>query len=196
MARLRRASPAVTARPASPHDAALSHGRSFVKVNLVVFTADGARRQIPVGHGTYVIGRDRDAQIRVPLPSVSRHHCELSVTEEQVRVRDLDSSNGTYRNYGRIEEATLEPGDILGVGECLLTLQIDGVPADVQRPEPPIDDAIGAGPTSAPAATPPADGSSMMDAAPPPPPSTPLAEEDSSLFDFDFDLDDDENPKL
>jgi predicted component of type VI protein secretion system len=109
-----------------------------VGVKLVIFKEDGNRRDIPVKPGTYVVGRNEGATIRIPLPSVSRAHCELVVTDDGARVRDLGSSNGTYQNYSRVKEADLGPGDVLGVGDCLLTIQINGQPADIGKPEPPI----------------------------------------------------------
>jgi hypothetical protein len=43
-----------------------------------------------------VIGRDLDCDMTVNDPSVSRHHAELMLQGEQLWVRDLGSSNGTW----------------------------------------------------------------------------------------------------
>lgn len=109
-----------------------------MSLKLVIFKENGTRRDIPVKPGTYVVGRNETATIRIPLPSVSRSHCELVVTDDGARVRDLGSANGTYQNYNRVKEAELEPGDVLGVGDCLLTIQINGMPEQIDKPEPPI----------------------------------------------------------
>jgi len=84
-----------------------------VTVNLVVFTDDGSRRDVPLKPGKHIVGRTDEAGVRIPLPSVSRRHCELSVDGSNLVVRDLDSSNGTFQNYKQITEATLAPGDVL-----------------------------------------------------------------------------------
>jgi predicted component of type VI protein secretion system len=169
-----------------------------VTVNLVVFTEDGSRRDVPLKPGTHVVGRTSDAGVRIPLPSVSRRHCELMVEDSTLRVRDLGSSNGTYQNYQQIEEATLAPGDVLGIGGCLLTVQIDGMPKEVEKPEPPLD-AAGGSTMSTGFGSPGASGSSMVeDSGPPAMKGSLLDDKDgSSLFDLDLsDLEDDDEPKL
>jgi len=176
-----------------------------VKVTLVIFLPDGSRKDIRLKTGKYVIGRQDDATIRIPLPVVSRHHCELVVDHDGVHARDLGSSNGTFRNFERITESELEAGDVLGLGEFLLTVQVDGKPADVKPPKKP--ERSGAD-------------SSMMDTPPPQkaiaPKKKSVVEEDddsqtvdsemeplvggkedeSSIFDFDFDFEDEDRPRL
>ena len=168
-------------------------------VNLVVFTEDGSRRDVPLKPGSHVVGRTSEAGVRIPLPSVSRRHCELTVDGPNLRVRDLGSSNGTFQNYKQITEATLAPGDVLGIGGVLLTVQIDGLPPQVEKPEPPLD-ASGGSTMSTGFGAKGGSGSSMMEASGPPPmKGSMLDSDDSSLFDLDLsDLDDDEddNPKL
>lgn len=167
-----------------------------MSVNLVVFTEDGSQRVLPLKDGLHIVGRTADAGVRIPLPSVSRRHCELLVESSDLRVRDLGSSNGTFQNYKQVTEATLAPGDVLGIGGVLLTVQIDGIPSHIEKPEPPLDDTGGsmASLTGSPGAS----GSSMMeDSGPPPMKGSMLDSDDSSLFDLDLsDLDDDDNPKL
>ncbi len=149
-----------------------------MKVKLYIFKDDGSRKAVSVRSGKHVIGRGDDASIRVPLASVSRKHCEISVTDDQVRVRDLGSSNGTKRNYQEVNEAELRPGDVLGVGDVLFTVQINDEPVNISRPEPPLDSEGGS-----------AD-SSMMDTPPVAKPGLLSGTDASSSFDFDFDLDD------
>ncbi len=187
-----------------PNDRPITMGNENVDLKLVVFKDDGSRRDIPVKPGTYVMGRNESASIRIPIPSVSRSHCELVVTDDTARIRDLGSANGTFHNYNRVENAELNPGDIVGVGDFLMTVQINGEPADLAKPEPPIDQ-----PGSS-------DESSMMDtpgvgSAPAKKPAPPkadsddivddditanLSDSDSGSFDLSFLDEDDENPQL
>ena len=104
-------------------------------VNLVYFNTDGGRKDVPVEKANAVIGRALDCDVQVPRIGVSRRHCELIVAGEGVKVRDLGSSNGTYLNGQRVQEHDLAPGDRLQVGSVVLTLQIDGQPADVAPPK-------------------------------------------------------------
>src|SRR5205807_5173578 len=65
----------------------------------------------------FVIGRARDCHLQISSEFVSRHHCELIVNENAVRVRDLGSQNGTYVNDDAVtEERELKDGDKLIVG--------------------------------------------------------------------------------
>lgn len=100
-------------------------------VNLVMFREDGDKRLVPLAPGVSTIGRKEDCTVRIPLAVVSRHHAEVTVDEDGVRLRDLGASNGTYLNNRRIQqEEDLEPGDQIIIGPVVFTVQIDGEPAD------------------------------------------------------------------
>lgn len=104
-----------------------------MEVRLIMFKNDGQRKDFPVTGPTVSIGRGEDCDLRVPLLSVSRRHCELTVTDQEIKVRDLGSSNGTYLNNNRIsEEIVLKAGDRLAVGPVVFTVQIDGEPEEIQ----------------------------------------------------------------
>lgn len=96
-----------------------------------MFKADGERRDFPLKQMRTVLGRNRNCDLRIPLSSVSREHCEILIEENNVVVRDLDSRNGTYLNHNRIEQTPLEAGDELVVGPVVFTLVIDGEPTQI-----------------------------------------------------------------
>lgn len=181
-------------------------GMSAVDLKLVVFKQDGSRKDVPVKSGTYTMGRDEGAQIRIPLASVSRKHAELRVEDNRVVVRDLGSSNGTTKNFEAVkDEAELAANDVLGLGDFYLRVQIDGMPASPERPEPPakdragdstmVDDAI-TDVTKPMGSFDESDESSMMDGMEVTPQRSKDDLGDDSLgFDFD-DLEDDDNPTL
>jgi len=98
---------------------------------LVMFKRDGRRKDFRVQKQRTVIGRGDDCSLRIPLLSVSRQHCELLVSGNELRVRDLASSNGTYVNNRRVNESPLRAGDRLAIGPVIFTLQIDGAPAEI-----------------------------------------------------------------
>jgi len=103
-----------------------------VDIKLVMFRSDGKRKDFPIVNETVTIGRGENCELRVPLSSVSRKHCELIVLGGKLKVRDLSSSNGTYVNNKRIAEQDLNAGDRLVVGPVVFTVQIDGVPEQIQ----------------------------------------------------------------
>ncbi len=101
-------------------------------VKLVMFKANGQRKDFPVETDTVVIGRGENCDLRVPLLSVSRRHCQLNAEGDTLAVKDLGSSNGTYVNNQRITEQQIEAGDRLVVGPIVFTVQIDGQPEQIK----------------------------------------------------------------
>ncbi len=101
-------------------------------VKLVMFKSNGQRKDFPISLGQTVIGRGENCDLRVPIANVSRRHCELTVTDNSVFAKDLASSNGTYVNNKRINESSLKGGDRIVLGPVVFTVQIDGVPEEIQ----------------------------------------------------------------
>ncbi len=73
------------------------------------------------------VGRLEDNAFQIAEPSVSSHHCEVILKGEEVVIKDLNSTNGTYINDQPITEAVLKPGQILRLGKVELRLE-DGKP--------------------------------------------------------------------
>jgi DNA-binding winged helix-turn-helix (wHTH) protein len=61
--------------------------------DMYLATASG---RYPLGQGTAVIGRARDATIRVDSGGVSRHHARIVVSGTEAILEDLGSKNGTF----------------------------------------------------------------------------------------------------
>ena len=79
-------------------------------ISLVMFKSDGTRRDFPLTQHRTVIGRKRSCDLRIPLTSVSRQHCEIVIEDDTATIRDLGSSNGTYHNSTRVQEQKLSAG--------------------------------------------------------------------------------------
>jgi len=62
-----------------------------------------------------IIGRAEDCDIMIAGTHLSRHHVELSVAGQQLRVRDLNSANGTFLDEQPITEALAHEGDRLRI---------------------------------------------------------------------------------
>lgn len=101
-------------------------------VKLVMFKSNGQRKDFPIINPTTLLGRGENCDLQVPIESVSRKHCELQIAEDVVKVRDLGSSNGTYVNNERVEEAPVRAGDRLVVGPIVFTVQVDGQPETIK----------------------------------------------------------------
>ena len=102
-----------------------------MKISLVMVKADGTSREFPFDKSSVIVGRDEAARLRIPLPSVSRKHCELSIDDDELVVKDLSSANGTYVNGARVKEQELSPGDLLTVGGVVFVIRIDGYPTQI-----------------------------------------------------------------
>ena len=90
---------------------------------------DGTQRNFALSRERLVIGRLNTCDLRIALPSVSRQHCEVILDGEVLKLCDLGSSNGTYHNHTRVQEAVLSSGDEIGVGPVVFRVLIDGQPA-------------------------------------------------------------------
>jgi pSer/pThr/pTyr-binding forkhead associated (FHA) protein len=67
------------------------------------------------------IGRSTGADFIVDAALISRVHCRVSALPDgELEVRDLESTNGTYVNGERIEQARLASGDRVQVGRVEL----------------------------------------------------------------------------
>jgi pSer/pThr/pTyr-binding forkhead associated (FHA) protein len=69
------------------------------------------------------VGRVSDNAFEIPEASVSSHHCELLLRGNELLVKDLGSTNGTFINGDKIEEGVLKPGQILRVGMIEMQLE-------------------------------------------------------------------------
>ena len=63
-----------------------------------------------------MIGRHSEADVRLPLPDVSRRHCRFVFAAGRWQVYDLNSLNGVFVNGERVQQATLEHGDQVRIG--------------------------------------------------------------------------------
>jgi predicted component of type VI protein secretion system len=100
---------------------------------LVMFKADGQRREFPLARPIMIVGRKHSCDLRIPISSVSREHCQVEIKDGGLFIRDLGSSNGTYKNEERVQESRLAPGDRITVGPVHFTVVIDGVPANIEK---------------------------------------------------------------
>ncbi len=103
-------------------------------VNLVRFKNDGSQKSIPLPSSVTVIGRRRDCDLRIPIMSVSRRHCQLNADEGVLKIRDLGSQNGTFLNGKRVDEAEIHAGDAIRIGPLTFVVQINREPENVSLP--------------------------------------------------------------
>ncbi|HXN24356.1 MAG TPA: FHA domain-containing protein [Candidatus Dormibacteraeota bacterium] len=71
-----------------------------------------------------VIGR-ADADLDLNDPEVSRWHCAIEVKDRIVRLRDLDSTNGTYFEEERVRAAELLSNAEFRVGSSVVRVTVE-----------------------------------------------------------------------
>ncbi len=106
-----------------------------MKANLVLLKNDGSNKAFPLPSKLTVVGRRHDCDLRIPLPTVSRRHFEISENGESLKIRDLESTGGTFVNGKRVNgDTALKAGDYIRVGPVTFVCQIDGQPAEIKPP--------------------------------------------------------------
>ncbi|MBP1771517.1 MAG: hypothetical protein H6P99_680 [Holophagaceae bacterium] len=69
------------------------------------------------------LGRELDNTLRLPDPSISRHHCVVRKVGGGYEIQDLQSSNGVLVNGNRVQSSPLRDGDRITLGQVQLTFQ-------------------------------------------------------------------------
>ena len=88
---------------------------------------DGTERKLEFSAKPIVVGRLNESDVPVRDPFISRVHCGFSFTNDQFNVKDLGSTNGTYRNGSRVFECNLASGDKIQIGNTTLVFEVDTV---------------------------------------------------------------------
>jgi general secretion pathway protein E len=88
---------------------------------LDIHTGDGDR-QLPITEKPITIGRHPTNMVVLADGMASRYHCVIEKGQDGLRVRDLDSSNGTRVNGQVIKTWRLGDGDVVQIGKSTLTV--------------------------------------------------------------------------
>ena len=79
------------------------------------------------------VGRLPDNALQIPEASVSSHHCEIQMRGNDLFVRDLGSTNGTFINGEKINEGTVKAGQILRLGMVDMRLETGDAQSPVDK---------------------------------------------------------------
>jgi pSer/pThr/pTyr-binding forkhead associated (FHA) protein len=90
---------------------------------LVIQTQSLAGRSHELNADRTTIGRIEDNAFQIAEQSISSHHCEVLLRGNDVVIKDLDSTNGTFINDEKITEGVLKLGQTLRLGQVELRLE-------------------------------------------------------------------------
>ncbi|MDB6063932.1 MAG: hypothetical protein JWR26_140 [Pedosphaera sp.] len=97
---------------------------------LVVLTEGMTGQSYELTVDKTTVGRVEDNTFQISQGSVSSHHAEILLRGNEVVVKDLNSTNGTFINNQQITgEAVLKPGQTLRFGQVELRLET-GAPGE------------------------------------------------------------------
>jgi pSer/pThr/pTyr-binding forkhead associated (FHA) protein len=102
-----------------------------MQVTLFLLKKDGSTAAFSLPSAVTLVGRRQDCDLSIPLPVISRKHCEINIDLGRLMIRDLHSKNGTLVNGQQVEETQLSPGDQINLGPVTFVVQIDGVPPEI-----------------------------------------------------------------
>jgi pSer/pThr/pTyr-binding forkhead associated (FHA) protein len=100
---------------------------------LVVLSEGLTGRSYELKVDKTTIGRVDDNTFPIAEPSVSSHHCEVLLRGNEVMVKDLGSTNGTFINGQKITESVLKPSQILRLGQVELRLESETAASAVKK---------------------------------------------------------------
>ena len=81
-------------------------------------------QRYPLGEGSAVIGRARDATVRIDAGGVSRHHARIVVNGGEATIEDLGSKNGTFLDgHPLTGVGVLKEGSEIRLGPVSLTFR-------------------------------------------------------------------------
>ena len=89
---------------------------------LLVHESTGVREFEIIDNEVHM-GRELDNTLRLPDPSMSRHHCVVRKVGDGFEIQDLQSSTGVLVNGTRVQSSPLRDGDRITLGQVQLTFQ-------------------------------------------------------------------------
>ena len=95
---------------------------------LIVNPGTESAWEIPLQPGAISLGRGPENTFSIEHPSVSSAHCQLTMTDSGVVIKDLGSVNGTFVNNAMVDEAPLFNGQTLRLGDVVMQFESNQIP--------------------------------------------------------------------
>lgn len=106
-----------------------------MKCSLIVVQGKPQGMEIPLRGPQFVIGREKQCNLRPNSDLISKLHCAFLVAKDGLYVKDLGSTNGTLVNGDTIKaKVRLKDGDHVKVGALMFKVKLVDEPAPVVAP--------------------------------------------------------------
>jgi DNA-binding NtrC family response regulator len=101
------------------------------RLRLAWVDANGQNRSVEVG-GRLRLGRAPECELVLDEEGVSRVHCEVRPAGDGLELVDVKSTNGTFVNGSRVQQAQLRKGDLITLGRVRLLVEEAGEMAETR----------------------------------------------------------------
>jgi Inner membrane component of T3SS, cytoplasmic domain len=91
----------------------------------------GSPHQVDLEGTLVVLGRDPGCDLVISDPKCSRRHAVIEAVGQGLTIRDTGSANGVFVNGKRVERSSLEPDDLVRVGEVILKVLAEQITGTV-----------------------------------------------------------------
>jgi hypothetical protein len=110
---------------------------------IIVKSNGFGERVIDLKLGINRLGRSPDNDFQIEHATISALHCELTVADAEIVVRDCDSTNGTFFGGEQVRQARVRTGETFSIGDVELFVESTemtvAIPRfEVPRPAPPV----------------------------------------------------------
>lgn len=139
-------------------------------MRFLVRSPGGSESEVELAGTVAVVGRDPSCELVIDDAKCSRRHAILEARPDGLSIRDNESANGVFVNGRQVQQAKLDPGDVIRLGEAAITVLQEKFPQTVAMDHSELA-ALAAGDSSARSAAPPAVQPPPPAAAPPPQPT-------------------------
>lgn len=107
------------------HVAGIDAFLSSKRAKLVIIAGHRMGDEFALVRECVTLGRGPNVDLAFDDSSMSRQHAALEFVDQQFRVRDLGSTNGTFLNGKPVQVGELQHGDRLEIGSQELQLIIE-----------------------------------------------------------------------
>ncbi|MCY4443345.1 MAG: FHA domain-containing protein [Proteobacteria bacterium] len=99
------------------------HNKQLI-ATLTIETPDGVKKKIKLRTEEATIFGRSQGDVVLNDPEVSSSHCQIHYIDNHHHIFDMNSTNGTFLNDGRIIKSRLENNDIITVGQSSIRFEL------------------------------------------------------------------------